>query len=218
MAHPGERQGRVIVLNGGSSAGKTTLARRLQSVLPGPWLLLGIDLFLWTLPPALINDAAGISVSDGVIIRGHVFMDLYAAFQRAVATVAAGGTDVLLDEVTLDGDVDQQRWNAALEDSESIWVGVRCAPDIAAGREAVRQTRLPGVARHQAVTVHCGVRYDVEVDTGVMDLAGEVGRVGEALHRRWGLPISLRPDEVSAPPPPSAWRPGESPRSPPWER
>jgi chloramphenicol 3-O phosphotransferase len=90
MAHPGRRQGRVIVLNGGSSAGKTTLARRLQSVLPGPWLLLGIDLFIWTLPPALINDAAGISVRDGVIVRGGVFMDLYTTFQRAVATVAAG--------------------------------------------------------------------------------------------------------------------------------
>lgn len=218
MSHTGERLGRVIIVNGGSSAGKTTLARRLQSVLPGPWLLLGIDLFIWTLPPALINRSEGLSVVDGVIIRGAVFMDLYTAFQRAVAAMAAGGTDVLLDDVTLDGVVDQQRWDRALGDAEVIWVGVRCDPETVAGREAARQTRLPGVARHQALAVHSGVRYDVEVDSGVMDLAGEVGEVAATVSRRWGLSITLRSDEPSAPPPTSAWTPGESLRSPPWER
>ena len=33
----------VIVLNGGSSSGKSTIARRLQSVLPRPWLTFGTD-------------------------------------------------------------------------------------------------------------------------------------------------------------------------------
>ena len=41
-----EQPGRVIILNGGSSAGKTTLGRALQSAIPGPWLLLGIDLLI----------------------------------------------------------------------------------------------------------------------------------------------------------------------------
>ena len=68
--------GRVIILNGGSSAGKTTLARALQSALPGPWLLLGIDLFIWTLRPDLVNDPRGLSVDDGVITRGDLFMAL----------------------------------------------------------------------------------------------------------------------------------------------
>lgn len=70
--------GRVIILNGGSSAGKTTLGRGLQSGLPDTWLLLGIDLLIWTLPPEMINHATGLSVHDGVIVRGHLFMSLYA--------------------------------------------------------------------------------------------------------------------------------------------
>ena len=55
--------GRVVILNGGSSAGKTTLARALQSTLPEPWLLLGIDLMIWTLPPEMINRPDGLSRS-----------------------------------------------------------------------------------------------------------------------------------------------------------
>ena len=40
----------VIVLNGTSSSGKTTLARALQAVLPDPWLTFGIDTLLGALP------------------------------------------------------------------------------------------------------------------------------------------------------------------------
>ena len=73
--------GRVMILNGGSSAGKTTLGRSLQSALSDTWLLLGIDLLIWTLPPRLINDADGLSVHEGMIVRGELFMSLYAGFQ-----------------------------------------------------------------------------------------------------------------------------------------
>ena len=205
-------------MNGGSSAGKTILARRLQSVLPGPWLLLGIDLFIWTLPPALVNRAEGLSVHHGVITRGDIFMDLFAGFQDAVAAMVHSGIDVLLDDVTLDGLVDQQRWNHALEGAEAMWIGVRCDPEIAAGREARRQSRLPGVARRQAVTVHSGVRYDVEVDSGAMDLAEEVGAIAGSLDRRWGLRIVMSQADPSAPPPLSAWTPEEGVSRPPWER
>jgi chloramphenicol 3-O phosphotransferase len=76
--------GRVLVLNGGSSAGKTTLGRKLQSSLDGTWLLLGVDLLLWMLPPELVFHPDGISVSDGVITRGRRFVRLYVGFQHAV--------------------------------------------------------------------------------------------------------------------------------------
>jgi len=43
----------VIVLNGGSSSGKSTIARRLQSVLPQPWLMFGVDSLIEAMPPSL---------------------------------------------------------------------------------------------------------------------------------------------------------------------
>ena len=106
----GVTPGRLIVLNGGSSAGKTTLGRALQSQLADPWLLVGIDLLIWTLPPELINDPDGLSVGDGAISRGERFVPLYLVFQAAVATLALTGVNVLIDDITLDGSADQERW------------------------------------------------------------------------------------------------------------
>ncbi len=212
------QSGRVIILNGGSSAGKTTLGRGLQSALSGAWLLLGIDLFTWTLPPDMINDANGLSVHDGVIVRGDLFMSLYAGFQAAVASLARSGVNVLLDDLTLDGVADQHRWNDALRGLGVLWVGVRCAPAIAAEREVRRQSRLPGIARHQAESVHVGVHYDVEVDTGVLEMRQAMAVIAESMGRCWSIPVPSLSNRLSPLPPTSAWSPGEPISPAPWER
>src|SRR5215475_11779641 len=48
----------IILLNGTSSAGKTTLAKALQDTLPTPYLLVGIDTVVFALPNRYVNDAA----------------------------------------------------------------------------------------------------------------------------------------------------------------
>src|ERR1700733_12551308 len=219
MVTGGDNQlGRVLILNGGSSAGKTTLGRSLQSALSDTWLLLGLDLLIWTLPPRMINHANGLSVHEGVIVRGDLFMSLYAGFQSAVATLARSGVNVLLDDLTLDGTADQQRWSEVLQGLDVLWVGVRCAPAIAAEREARRQSRLPGIACHQAESVHVGVRYDVEVDTGVLSLRESMSLITESMGRRWSIPVPVLTNRPSTLPPTSAWSPGEPIRPAPWDR
>jgi chloramphenicol 3-O phosphotransferase len=193
MGRGEEQPGRILFLNGGSSAGKTTLGRGLQSTLSDPWLLLGIDLLIRTLPPELINDPVGLSVSEGVITRGEIFMSLYSGYQVAVAALARSAVNVLLDDLTLDGADDQQRWNDALDGLNVIWVAVRCSPEIAAEREAGRRSRLPGTARYQAESVHEGVHYDLEVDTGVLDPDHAARVIAKWLERRWSIPICLPP-------------------------
>jgi chloramphenicol 3-O phosphotransferase len=208
----------VIILNGGSSAGKTTLGRGLQSALPDTWLLLGIDLLIWALPPELINDVDGVWVHEGVITRGELFMSLYSGFQIAVASLARSGVNVLLDDLTLEGVADQERWNDALKGLDVCWVGVRCDPEIAAEREARRGSRLPGIARHQAESVHAGVRYDVEVDTGVLDQREAMTLIAESMGRSWSIPVPPLSNQRSTLPPTSAWTPGGVTRPAPWER
>jgi chloramphenicol 3-O-phosphotransferase len=51
----------VIVLNGGSSSGKTAIARCLQAVLPQPWISLSVDDLVAALPPSLAGAVAGIA-------------------------------------------------------------------------------------------------------------------------------------------------------------
>jgi chloramphenicol 3-O phosphotransferase len=218
MGQGHDQPGRVLFLNGGSSAGKTTLGRTLQSGLPDPWLLLGIDQLMWALPPEMVNDPDGISVHEGVITRGDRFMAIYDGFQLAVAALVRGGVNVILDDVMLDGATDQARWDVALQGLAVCWIGVRCAPGIAAEREAGRGTRLPGIARHQAEWVHQGVRYDVEVDTGVMDRRETSGVIVEYLTRRWSIPVSSSFDRPLTLPRTSAWMPEGAIRPAPWER
>jgi chloramphenicol 3-O phosphotransferase len=217
MGQGHNQPGRVLFLNGGSSAGKTTLGRALQSGLPDPWLLLGIDQLIWALPPEMVNDPDGLSVHEGVIARGDRFMAIYAGFRLAVAALVRGGVNVILDDLTLEGATDQGRWDEALQGLAVCWIGVRCAPGIAAEREAARGTRLPGIARHLAESVHQGVRYDVEVDTGVMDLGETTGVIAEHLARRWSIQVSSIVDRRSTLPPTSAWMPEGAIRPAPWE-
>jgi chloramphenicol 3-O phosphotransferase len=49
---------RVIVLNGVSSAGKTSIARCLQSLLPTPWLHLGVDDLIGAMPDEGLEDGS----------------------------------------------------------------------------------------------------------------------------------------------------------------
>jgi chloramphenicol 3-O phosphotransferase len=178
-------RGRVIVLNGGSSSGKTALARKLQIALGDSWLVVGIDLFMWTLPSRLFADPDGITVSNGVIARGDEYMRLYAAFQRATAALAEHGADVLVDDVFLAGGADQRLWSASLGDLDVCWIGVRCAPNVAEQRELARGDRISGAARAQSTTVHDGVRYDFEVDTGELEVERAAAAVTNHLHDRW---------------------------------
>lgn len=156
----------VIVLNGGSSSGKSGIARCLQTILPSPWLLIGVDTFIETLPAALRSGAAGIDVgSDGGISIGPQFHALEAAWRSGAAAMVRAGARIVVDDVFLSGGASQRRWREALDGLDVVWVGVRCAADVAAGREIARGDRVTGMAAAQAELVHDGVRYDLEVDT-----------------------------------------------------
>jgi hypothetical protein len=95
---------------------------------------------------------------------------------------------------------------------------VRRAPDVKAEREAVRGSRRPGIARHQAESVHEGVRYDIEVDTGVLGLDEEGSLIAEYLVGRWSIQMAARSKPRSTLPATSAWMPEGTVRPAPWER
>lgn len=156
----------VIVLNGGSSSGKTRIARSLQDVLPEPWLAFSIDDFVDAMPSALQASDAGLEVTaDGGVSVGPDFMRLEAAWMAGLAATARAGARVVVDDVFLGGPGSQERWRGALSGLDVLWVGVRCEAAVAAAREIARGDRAHGMAEKQAETVHEGVAYDIEVDT-----------------------------------------------------
>jgi chloramphenicol 3-O phosphotransferase len=156
----------LIILNGGSSSGKSGIIRCLQAVLPDPWLAFGCDSFVEALPAKMRESDAGIAVAeDGGVSVGADFRALEAAWIDGVVATARAGARIIIDEVFLGGAAGQQRWQKALDGLEVLWVGVRCDGAVAAGREIARGDRVQGMAASQAEVVHEGVSYDVEVDT-----------------------------------------------------
>lgn len=156
----------VIVLNGSSSSGKTGIARCLQAILPQPWIRLGVDDLLDALPPSLMGSDSGITIGPaGEVTPGEGFREIEAAWMTGVAAMARAGAHVIIDDVFLGGAASQERMRAHLEGLNVLWVGVRCDPELLAGREMARGDRVPGMAALQAEVVHQGVAYDIEVDT-----------------------------------------------------
>ncbi|MFI9485165.1 chloramphenicol phosphotransferase CPT [Promicromonospora sp. NPDC052451] len=156
----------VIVLNGGSSSGKSAIARSLQAVLPGAWLSLSIDTLVDAMPARLTTGGDGIGFADdGGVDVGHEFMALQDAWITGLVAMARAGAHVVVDDVFLGGAASQRRWLDALGDVPALWVGVRCDPAVAGQREAARGDRVAGMAAKQADVVHQGVAYDLEVDT-----------------------------------------------------
>ncbi|OOC03264.1 chloramphenicol phosphotransferase [Amycolatopsis azurea DSM 43854] len=159
----------MIVLNGGSSSGKSTIARCLQTVLPEPWLTLGVDTLIDAMP-ASVDEGIDFAVDGGVSV-GFGFQRLEHAWMTGVAAMVRAGARVIVDDVFLGGAASQQRWRDALDSAglEVLWVGVRCGGAVAAARETVRGDRVTGMAETQAESVHRGVVYDLEVDSGAND-------------------------------------------------
>jgi chloramphenicol 3-O phosphotransferase len=156
----------VIVLNGGSSSGKTAIARCLQAILPGPWLTLGTDMLIEAMPAAMQESEDGIELgADGGVSVGPEFRVVEKAWIAGIAAMARAGARIIVDEVFLGQAASQQRWMTALGDLPVLWVGIRCDGAEAARREQARGDRVTGMARSQADLVHQGVTYDLEVDT-----------------------------------------------------
>ncbi|MGZ4433633.1 MAG: chloramphenicol phosphotransferase CPT family protein [Trebonia sp.] len=172
----------VIVLNGGSSSGKSSIARALQEILPGQWLTFGVDILIEALPGRGEHPRSGLVLEpDGTVTVKPEFRAVQDIWYQGLATMASRGAFLILDEVFLAGGAGQQRLRALLGGLDVLWAGVHCDPLVAAGREAARPERVQGMARTQAVAVHAGVVYNVEVETTTCSAVACARRIAGAV-------------------------------------
>jgi chloramphenicol 3-O phosphotransferase len=149
--------GRIILLNGASGSGKTSIAEQLLLVLDEPWFHLPVDAInsMRARQRTLELSPAGL---DLVLARTR------AGFHRAVAGMAAAGNNVVADHVL------SERWRlldclAVLEDFDVVFVGVRCAKEALERRTRLRGDRDLDAVLAQHERVHAHGRYDLECDT-----------------------------------------------------
>ncbi len=162
---------KIVLLNGVGSAGKSSIAKALQTISAAPFLHVQMDAFLGMLPEALQDHADGFSfetvLEDGkpsVVIRsGPVGARTMRGMRHAIAAMAGQGNNLIVDDVIFGDEMAEYR--ALLSDFDLHVVGVMAPLEVLEAREATRADRLPGLARWQYPRVHKGIGYDLEVDS-----------------------------------------------------
>jgi len=175
--------GSVIVLNGPSSAGKTTLATALQRRLAADgecWFIYAMDDYFAKVPFDWVTAGShvGARAEEGVVLEivdgsfrmrlGPIGRQVLVAWRGAVASAARAGLNVIADDVVLTDD-DWRGWQSELAGLDAHWVRVQIDLDLLEAREQARPDRMPGHARSQYHDAYRHPSYDAEVDTGVLD-------------------------------------------------
>jgi chloramphenicol 3-O phosphotransferase len=149
------QHGRIIFLNGTSSAGKSTLAKALREILPEPFCYYASD---------QLADAGFRVLKRGMHhgMRGERAR-FFDGFHRSIAAFAEAGNDLIVEHI-----VEEKSWAEDLRTRTAhldiFWVGVHAPIEDLERRERERGDRTVGEARFHLKT-HDYCTYDLEVDT-----------------------------------------------------
>ena len=162
--------GTILVLNGASSSGKTSLGKALQAILPQQYLHIQLDAFRSMEPRGYFHrdQAAAAPLRVAALCR---------AMHATVAEFAAHGQNVIIDHV-----LSADAWHYLFEDfceQKLFLIGVHCSVEELLRREHARGDREPGLAQSQVELIHENREYDFSVDTSSLnssDCANNVAR------------------------------------------
>jgi chloramphenicol 3-O phosphotransferase len=162
-AHP-MMPGKIIILNGTSSSGKTSIVRALQDILEEPFLDAGIDKFIWMLPQRYLDRPLWDEVLGLATEAGAVGRRLMSGMHHSIAALSRAGNNVVAEHVLV-----ERQWleecTTLFSELPALFVGARCSLEVLERREAARKDRTLGQARAQFPLVHAHGVYDLEVDT-----------------------------------------------------
>jgi chloramphenicol 3-O phosphotransferase len=160
---------RVVILNGVSSSGKSSIARALQRLAPIDFAYLAIDDFMSMLPPGRETNPEWFRVErsedrDGPLVaitNGPRGAKLLGLMRQLVRSLADSEIDVLVDDVCTANEIIDYR--ALLAGHQCLFIKVHVDTATVAAREINRGDRMIGLAREQAGRIHKGISYDLVV-------------------------------------------------------
>jgi chloramphenicol 3-O phosphotransferase len=186
---PPVSRGRLVILNGTSSAGKTTLGRAVQDVDAAPWILTGVDHYWSRLPRRYLEDEIGNpdgfrSLYEGEgearrtvgFVVGPTFRRLMYGLHRTVAALVEAGNDVLVDYLPFDEAMARDAV-AVWADLDGVLVAVRPPLEVSERWERERGDRDLGQARVMFEQAHSFGRFDLVVDTSAAPAEAAAGLV-----------------------------------------
>ncbi len=143
--------GKIIFVNGTSSAGKSTICKSLRSEFPSYCYFASDQLAVEGFRPFIRSDEERIRFFDG--------------FHRSIASFVNAGCDMIVEHI-----VEESEWMESLDQLlhsvHIYWVGVYCSEEHLTQREIDRGNRTVGEALYHVKThQYCDHKYNVSVHT-----------------------------------------------------
>lgn len=157
--------GRVVIINGPSSSGKTTIAQTVRDRRGPGCTAVSLDQFYPSIHAERENNWS-------------LFYSLTEVLFASVAAFAYQGFDIVVDTVferpqCLDAGL------YTLKHFHVSFVGLNCPVEILERRERERNDRPIGLARNQSDRIHDGCVYDLSMDTSELSVEECATRVLE---------------------------------------
>ena len=148
--------GKIIILNGPSSSGKTTLALALQKQFELPFIRFSFDLFLDHKAFPMEQIKNGTFSWD--LMRPSVFRGIH----QCLPALATAGNNIIFDHI-----IETKTWLydlvSLISGLDVFFVGLHCSLPELERREIQRGDRRQGEARLDYQTVHSITSYDLEL-------------------------------------------------------
>jgi len=169
--------GQIVILNGAPRSGKSSIVAEIQRTFDGPWMNLGVDVFVREVTPPRYRPGMGLRPGEPDHPVAPLVPAFYAALYDSIAAHSRAGLNVVVDVGHYDGAIlaDSAR---RLAGSPVLFVGIRCPIEVIMARRNAGQPGREGnyatgsdaepvpapVLRWQNA-VHIPGIYDLEVDT-----------------------------------------------------
>lgn len=150
--------GKIIIINGPSSSGKTTLALALQKQLDTPFIRFSFDLFIdhKAFPSEQIRNGT----FSWDLMRPSVFRGLH----QCIPALATAGNNIIFDHI-----IETKPWLhellSLISELDVFFVGLHCSLPELERREIQRGDRHRGEAHLDFQTVHSITSYDLELNS-----------------------------------------------------
>jgi chloramphenicol 3-O phosphotransferase len=177
-----KKSGIVIILNGPSAAGKSSIQKEFQyAMMPNLWIKLGIDnlfdmpmpditmenLTYWQEPNQIRWVTTSLDQDNNSVITlftGEQGDKVAYGMNSAIAAYAANGCNLIVDYIAYKKEwIDDLR--KKLENTKVYWVKVSIPLNVLEQREMLRSTSPKGHARSHYDYVYWDIPYDLQVDS-----------------------------------------------------
>ncbi|MBN2834562.1 MAG: AAA family ATPase [Candidatus Delongbacteria bacterium] len=146
-----ELKSKIIVLNGVSSSGKTTIGKILQNQMNEVYFLLGFDTVFELIPEKSREDIK--------------YLDLALTnLNKLICNFANDGINLIIDHLIV-REKEIKELISYIEKFEVYFIKVDCKKEIRNKREAMRDDRFIGLSDLQEKKIDMFVDYDLRIDT-----------------------------------------------------